>query len=53
MSKEEKFIFFLEERIKRSKSIRSNAAYTLVLEQFRLLFMVPEEPKLPSEEKEN
>jgi hypothetical protein len=38
MTREEKYIAFLEERIKTAKSIRSNAAYTLALDQFLKIF---------------
>lgn len=54
MTKEEKYMLFLEERIKTATSIRSNSAYTIALSQFREIFGIAAKPPLPSEEvKEN
>lgn len=42
MTNEEKYIMFLEERIKTATSIRSNSAYGVALSYFKQIFGIPE-----------
>jgi len=50
MTKEEKYIAFLEEKVKSATSIRSNSAYTIALNVFKQMYGIPEIPPLPSME---
>lgn len=52
MTRKEKYVMFLEERIKTATNIRSNSAYTIALNVFKEMYDIPASPPLPSRENE-
>jgi hypothetical protein len=52
MTNEEKYMLFLEGRMKSATNMRSNSAYAIALDQFKEIFGIAAKPPLPSEEVE-